>query len=111
MEFTYYIVHKLKGNKPSTPVRYGIQLNRKTTIDQFTDAVCRKHKIPSEKMVLYEIYQYEILNVLDSKTYQKELAHHMNFNIKLVFYEVDHGKNVSYTQFKDKNYTNASIKL
>ena len=112
MEFNYYMFRKPSSKgEPTTPIRYGIQLHRKVKIGDFITAVCDLHRVKPDRMTLYEIYQYEMLNPLDKVTYQKELSHHMNFNIKLVFYEIGCNPTPEYRDFRDKKVKGTSVKI
>lgn len=75
-----------KDSKQPVPVRFGITLHRKTTIEEFLAAVCKRHGKKEDNIFLYSVFNNELLNRLDAYTFQKEIAHHLNFNTQLVLF-------------------------
>ena len=92
------------------PVQYGITLDRKVTVEDFILEVAKMHRKSADNLVLYSIFNNEILNKMEPRSWQ-EVAHHLNFNVKLVFYEVDYSLEPTYSSYQRRDLSNRSVKL
>ena len=48
----------------TVPTQYGITLDRKITVEDFISAVSRAHRKPMDKLVLFTVFNNELLNKL-----------------------------------------------
>lgn len=68
------------------PVRYGITLDRKATVEDLINAISKNHRRPQDKLAIYTVFNNEILAYLEPRTWYCEIAHYLSFNVKLVCY-------------------------
>lgn len=62
-------------------------------------------------MALFTVFNNEILNRLEPYSFQKEIGHHLNFNTRLVCYELKHLCSPSYENFRKREFDECSIKI
>ena len=92
-------------------MRFGITLDRKVNVEDFLGAVAKTQGKSLENIVLFTVFNNEFLNRLEPRSWQQEIAHHLNFSVKLVCYEVQHMNEPTYHNYQKRDLAQRSVKL